>query len=124
MNVSSIDPTALVLLHQESLKAHGGRGGVRDPRLLDAALAHPLTLVGTDDLDIASLAAAYAFGIMEYQPFMDGNDRAAFMAIGLFLYLNNWQLNAEPMEAASAIEALSAGHMSEPMLANWIRARL
>lgn len=124
MIVNSINPSALVLLHQECLKAYGGRVGVRDPRLLEAALARPLTLVGTEPFDIAALAAAYAIGVVEYQPFHDGNERAAFLALGLFLYLNNWQLDADPTEAAQTIQAIAAGSMSEAMLANWIRAKL
>lgn len=124
MIVHSIHPSALVLLHQECLKAYGGRVGVRDQRLLDAALARPLTLVGVEPFDIAALAAAYAIGVVEYRPFHDGNERAAFLALGLFLYLNNWQINADPADAADVIQAIAAGNMSEAVLANWIRARL
>jgi death-on-curing protein len=124
MNLNSIEPSALVLLHQETMKAYGGREGVRDAQLLDAALTRPLSQAVTQELDVAAIAASYAAGILDHHPFFEGNDRAAFLAIGLFLYLNNWQLNAEPMEAAHTMRAAAAGKIDEAQLADWIRRHL
>lgn len=124
MNVRSIDQTALLLLHQECIDAYGGMTGVKDAQLLASALAYPLASAIHGNPDIAALAAAYGVGIIEYQPFVDGNKRAAFLAIGLFLYLNGWGLIASQSDAADAMQALAAGTMDEVMLADWIRANL
>ncbi len=124
MNCYSIDPSALVLLHQESLKAYGGTEGLREPALLDAALSWPLHLASQQEMDVADLAASYAVGILNHAPFIDGNERAAFLAMGLFLYLNGWQLAASPHDAAQTIQAAASGAMDEVRLADWIRMSL
>ncbi len=124
MNCYSIDPSALMLLHQESLKAYGGVEGVRDSSLLDAALAWPLHLAAQQEMDVADLAASYAVGILRNAPFIDGNERAAFLAMGLFLYMNGWPLAASPHDAAQTIQAVASGAMDEVRLADWIRLSL
>ena len=117
-----IDPRALVLLHRESLAAHGGRAGVPDEGLLESALARPRQLWTYEaNADLARLAAAYGVGLVRNHPFVDGNKRAAFLAVGLFLGLNGFQLVADPADAARTVFALAAGEMDEPEFAAWIR---
>lgn len=89
-----IDKRALLLLHRESLAAHGGAPGLRDERLLDSALNRPLNLAAYETPDFADLAAAYGFGLAKNHPFVDGNKRAAFLAVGMFLILNGYRLAA------------------------------
>ena len=83
-----IDRRLLVILHDESLAAHGGASGLRDAGLLESALARPLNLVAYGDPDVCELAAAYGVGLAKNHAFVDGNKRAAFLAVGLFLRLN------------------------------------
>ena len=116
-----VDKTALCLLHAESLAEHGGPEGIRDEGLLESALARPQNLLayGQTD-DIATLAAADAYGIVQNHPFVDGNKRAAFISIGLFLGLNDLQLTADQADATLTILQLAAGEMAEAELAVWI----
>jgi len=117
-----IDRRALVLLHRESLAAHGGRVGVPDEALLESALARPRQFWAYEaTADLADLAAAYGAGLVRNHPFVDGNKRAAFLAAGLFLGLNGFQLVADPADAARTIFALAAGEMDEREFAAWIR---
>jgi len=117
-----IDLRALVLLHAENLAEHGGLWGLRDEAALESALARPRHLhVYKWRADLAALAAAYGFGLIRNHPFNDGNKRAGFLAVGLFLALNGFQLEAEPVEAVRTILALAGGELSEKALANWIR---
>ena len=81
-----------MLLHDESLAEHGGAPGIRDEGLLKSALARPLNLVAYGEPDLADLAAAYGVGLAKNHPFVDGNKRAAFLALGLFLALNGQRL--------------------------------
>ena len=67
------------------------------------------------------LAASYAFGLAKNHPFLDGNKRAAFLCIGLFLGLNGMRLIASQADATVAIYQLAAGDLDEPGLALWIR---
>jgi death-on-curing protein len=116
-----INKTALMLLQAESLAEHGGLEGIRDESLLDSALARPLNLnMYEDETDPARLAAAYAVGIVRNHPFADGNKRAAFLALGLFLGLNGLRLTASKADAARTIWSLAPGDVSEEQLATWI----
>lgn len=60
------------------LAMFGGPAGIRDQGLLESALARPQNKYAYGDTDLASLAAAYAFGLARNHPFIDGNKRIAF----------------------------------------------
>jgi death on curing protein len=117
-----IDRRALLLLQEETLAEHGGLRGLRDEGLLDSALARPQHLHQYEaKADMARLAAAYGFGLVRNHAFNDGNKRIGFLAIGLFLALNGYELKADPVEAIQIILQLAAGELSELKLAGWIR---
>jgi death-on-curing protein len=52
---------------------------------------------------------------------MDGNKRACFLAVGLFLYLNGYRLKATQADATLAVFALASSDLSEAEFAAWIR---
>jgi death-on-curing protein len=116
-----IHPQALKLLHDESLAEHGGAPGLRDEGLLESALARPLNLVAYGEPDHADLAAAYGAGLAKNHPFVDGNKRAAFLAVGLFLAVNGYRLHTTQADATLTILALAAGELDEAAFAAWIR---
>ena len=112
---------ALLLLHEESLARFGGASGLRDEGLLDSALARAQNLYAYHpDSAIASLAAAYAFGLAKNHAFVDGNKRIAFLGIGVFLAINGLELVADQVEAIQVIRAVAAGEMDEHGLSEWI----
>ena len=120
-----IDRLALLLLHEETLAEHGGLTGLRDEGALDAALARPQHVHAYEaKADLARLAAAYCFGLVRDHPFNDGNKRAGFLALGLFLSLNGYQLRVDQAEAAETVLRLAAGQLSEKNLAEWIRKNM
>jgi death on curing protein len=117
-----VDRRALLLLHGETLAEHGGLPGLRDDGALDASLARPRHLHTYEpQSDLPRLAAAYAFGLVRNHPFNDGNERAGFLAIGLFLARNGRELTADQVEAIAVILRLAEGKMTESELAAWIR---
>ena len=120
-----ISKQALVLLHGESLATHGGSEGMRDEGLLESALMRPQNIVAYADAnhppDAATLAASYGLGIAKNHPFIDGNKRAAFLAVGMFLYLNGLRLQATQAEATVTMLAVAAGDISEATFAAWLR---
>ncbi|RJG06013.1 type II toxin-antitoxin system death-on-curing family toxin [Noviherbaspirillum cavernae] len=124
MNLQSIDREALLALHRECVIEYGGNEGEHRPAALDAALAYPMERALSGEADIASLAAAHAFGVLNHRPFADGNTRAAFLALGLFLYVNGWRLSASQTDAANIMLKVVTGEIDESMLTDWIRARL
>ena len=117
-----LDRKALALLHDESLAEHGGSPGLRDEGVLESALARARNLAEYGDPDIADLAAAYGFGLARNHPFVDGNKRAAFLAVGVFLALNGYRLRAAQADATLTMLALAAGDFDEKAFAAWIRA--
>lgn len=116
-----VNRQVLLLLHEESLAEHGGAPGLRDVGLLDSALARPLNLALYDDPDVADLAAAYGVGLAKNHAFVDGNKRAAFLALGMFLALNGHRLRATQVDATLTMLAVAAGDISEKVLSQWIR---
>lgn len=116
-----IDRRALELLHDESIAEHGGAAGLRDEGLLESALARPLNLAVYGEPDVAELAAAYGVGLAKNHRFVDGNKRAAFLAVGLFLALNGKRLVATQADATLTMLAVAAGSMDEPAFAQWLR---
>ncbi len=121
MSWNWIDKRLLMLLHDESLAEHGGASGLRDEGLLDSALARPLNLVAYGEPDPADLAAACGVGLAKNHAFVDGNKRAAFLAVGLFLRLNGHRLTASPAAATVAMMDVAAGALNDADFAAWIR---
>jgi len=116
-----IDKSVLLALHDESLALHGGASGIRDEGLLDSALARPVNLAAYGEPDFADLAASYGFGLAKNHPFVDGNKRAAFLAAGLFLFLNGNRLVVKQVDATITMLALAAGGLEEADFAAWLR---
>ncbi len=119
-----VNREALMLLHDESLAEHGGASGVRDEGLVNSALARPLNLVAYGSPDLADLAASYGVGLAKNHGFIDGNKRAAFLAVGLFLMLNGARLRTTQADATLTMLGVAAGQINEADLATWIRAHL
>ena len=115
---------ALIDLHTELLAEHGGAPGVRDLGALEAALARPFQLMAyaEEKPGVIDLAAAVCAGILRNHPFVDGNKRAAFVALGLVLGLNGFELDAKEREAADRILALAAGELTEAAFRDWLLA--
>jgi death-on-curing protein len=120
-----ISKKALLLLHEESLSTFGGARGMRDEGLLDSALARPLnTHAYNEECTIADLAASYAFGIAKNHAFVDGNKRASFLSIGLFLAINGYRLTADQVDAVETVLAVASGELGEQGLAAWIQSNM
>ena len=125
LEIEWLERQALVLIHEESLARHGGLRGFRDEGLLDSALARPEHLLTYNaDATLAELAAAYCYGIARNHPFNDGNKRAAFAVLGLFLPANGWWLEVAQDEAFRTMMALAAGDLTEEQLAAWVARHL
>jgi death-on-curing protein len=114
----------VLAIHEEALVQHGGPGGVRDPGLLESALARPRNLVTYSDRppSLHRLAAAYAKGIVANHPFVDGNKRTAFTLSVTFLRLNGLQLTAPKGDRVLTFWGLADGSISEEQLAAWFEA--
>lgn len=116
-----ISTKALLLLHEESLSEFGGARGLRDEGLLESALARPRNIHAYNPAaTLAEMAASYCYGIAKNHAFVDGNKRAAFLCIGLFLAINGCRLTASQVDSIEIVLGVAAGTVSEPELAMWI----
>ena len=81
---------AVLEIHAEVLRAHGGRPGVRDAALLESAVAAPQATFEGEPLmaDPVEVAGAYLFYLCRNHPFVDGNKRTALAACLIFLLGN------------------------------------
>jgi death-on-curing protein len=115
-----LDTSIVLDVHAEQLALFGGADGVRDLGLLESALGRPLNKFAYGESGLAALAAAYAFGIARNHPFVDGNKRAAFASIIVFLGLDGIDFDVPPEAATAMILGMAAGEIGEDGLARWV----
>jgi death-on-curing protein len=114
----------VLAMHSRQLRRFGGAPGLRDEGMLRSALERPVNkwqYEQADALDLAVLAAAYAFGLAKNHAFVDGNKRIAFMAMVVFLRKNGVRFAPDQAQSTKIILALAAGEVSEESLTRWIR---
>ena len=111
----------VLAIHDRQLRLFGGPAGLRDRGALESALGRPVNRRAYEGADLAGCAAAYAFGIARNDPSVDGNKRAALLALVTFLGLNDVDLIADEAEAVLIIRGLAAGEVDEAGLTRWIR---
>src|ERR1700735_1020194 len=92
-----VQQRVLIAAHEESLAEHGGPSGIRDPGMLESALARPKNLYAYAETEpsLPRMAASYAFGIAANHPFVDGNERTALITSFTFLKLNGLRVSAD-----------------------------
>jgi death-on-curing protein len=125
LEIEWVELDVVLAFHRRQIAEYGGSEGVRDQGLLESALARPQNLhaYGTD-IDIAALAAAYAFGIAKNHAFIDGNKRTALVVATAFLELNGYRLVAERTEIFNTVLRLANGEIKEAELAHWLRTNI
>ena len=116
-----LDVDEVIDMHAEQLAIFGGPEGVRDRGLLESAILRPVNQWHYGQTDLAALAAAYAFGLARNHAFVDGNKRAAFHAMMVFLRGNGIRFAPDPAHATAMILSLAAGEVNEEGLTRWIR---
>ena len=115
----------ILFIHRRQILQHGGSLGLRDRGLLEASLARPRQMYAYgQNVDVARLAAAYAWAIVRNHPFVDGNKLVALVACRVFLRLNGYDLFASAEEKYGIFMDIASGKVSEEQLTDWIRRRL
>lgn len=114
-------PEVAQAVHKRQLAEHGGREGIRDAGLLEAALIRPQNLYAYTNgkSRLTELAAAYAYGLARNHPFIDGNKRTALVLSLLFLKLNHRPVATSQEKLYAVFMALAQGQLSESELADW-----
>lgn len=96
--------------------------------LADSALHAPAAGSGDIDFypDFVDKAAVLAVRLAKNHPLPDGNKRAAWISLRLFIEINDWSWKAYPTvdDAEHAVLAIASGEWSEVEMAAWLRERL
>jgi death on curing protein len=110
-------------IHELALLEGGGAEGLRDPGLLESALARPLQLLAyaKPKPTIPGLAAAYAWGLIRDHPFVDGNKRTALLVADAFCTANGYRFEVSEEECVIIFEAAASGEIQEAGLAAWFK---
>jgi death-on-curing protein len=113
----------VLALHAALLDEHGGTPGIRDRGLLESAVAMPAATFDGAFLheDLIHMAAAYAFHIVENQPFVDGNKRAAIGAALVFLDINGVDIPQATEALHAAMLDVAARRLDKSGLATVLR---
>jgi len=117
-----IDREDVLAIHDMMLAQHGGMVGLRDAGLLESGLNRPRQIFTYEKPSLHQLAAAYAHGIVQNHPFLDGNKRTGFMAAATFLEVNGLEFTATEADVVIATLALADRKMSEKEYSAWLHA--
>ncbi len=103
----------ILVIHELVMTRTGSRPArVRDEGILESAVMRPRMAAYYEQADVCRQAALLAVGISQAQAFLDGNKRTAFAACDIFLRLNGWLFQGEPLDLARHLEAIAAHHES------------
>lgn len=109
-------------MHHALIEQYGGAHGVLSGPLLDSALDRPRNVhAPLPGNDLAVLASSLCVGLSKNDGFRDGNKRAAFSAMAVFLRLNGLRLVAPEPEAVAVMIYVATDAWDEARLAEWIR---
>ena len=96
--------------------------------LADSALHAPAAGWGDDELypDFVDKAAVLMVRLAKNHPLPDGNKRAAWVALRVFIELNGWSWSNYPLveEAEHAVLAVASGEWDQAAVASWLNDRI
>lgn len=117
-----LDRVLVDAMHFDQLREHGGMPGIKDENALESALARARNRwVYEPQSDLATLAAAYGYGLATNHGYGDGNKRIAFIAMYAFLGLNGREIVAPEPEVVRLMLDVADHRCDEPALATWLR---
>ena len=103
------------------IERYGGLPGVRDDGALESAIARPKNLFAYGQAStVAELGAALAWALLRNHPFADGNKRAAFAALTMFLELNGQRLTCSEVEETATVLRAAASEIAEEEWTAWV----
>lgn len=110
-----------VRLHEEQIRRFGGSAGLRDPGLLESALARPRSGYYRT---LFEQAAALLQSLAMNHCFVDGNKRMAMGCAFIFLDLNGFEINAGGKDAERfLIDKVIVGKAEVGEISKWLADR-
>lgn len=102
-------------LHHESIDRYGGTYEIRDVGLLQSALAMPSASFAGEYLhpDLATMAGALFFHLIQNHPFVDGNKRTGTLAARVFLLMNDANFDPPGPELERMAIGVASGQITK-----------
>ena len=101
---------------------------VADLGLADSALHAPSASFGDREFyeDFIDKAAVLVVRLARNHPLPDGNKRAAWVSMRMFIEMNGWSWSRRPEldEGEATVLAIAAGELDEEQTAAWLRGYL
>ena len=113
-------PETVFTLQERLLSEFGGSSGLREQGLLKPALARPQQRYLLGETNLHSLAAAYAHGLIQNHPFINGNKRIGFTVAVLFIEINGYRFFGIEAQSTLQTPALAAGEISDVEYTKWL----
>lgn len=113
----------VLAIHNEVIEQIGGLPGIRDMGLLESAVARPQATFGGEDLypDIFSKAACLGHSLILNHPFIDGNKRTGYMAMRIFLNINDYEIKAPLEERYKFVVEIADKTRKEKSITEWLK---
>ena len=120
----SVDP--VLEIHAAAISMFGGSEGLRDPALLQSAVAAPQASFGgiSTFSDTLEVAAAYLYYFCSNHPFVDGNKRVALGACLVFLQINGYQTVEDSEDWENLTLAVAASLLTRDQITETLRKLL
>lgn len=98
----------VIVIHDEIMLRTGyAPEGLRDEGLLESALMRAQAAAYYEGADLVRQVVLMAVGISQNQPFVDGNKRAAYGVLDIFLRINGVVFTGDPIELAKQFEKIA-----------------
>lgn len=116
----------VLAIQQNTIEREGGAAGLRDAGLLESAVLMPQQRFAGEYLhaDLAAMAAAYLFHLVQNHAFQDGNKRVGALAALVFLSANGVESLPEPDDLEAMTMRVARSEASKEELTEWMRERL
>lgn len=113
----------VLTLHHMAIEEVGGSHGIRDLGSVESCVAQPQMTFGGQELypTLADKAAILGFLLISNHPFVDGNKRVGYVAMRVFLELNQHELAGTHEEKERVILAVAASEMEQEDFFTWVR---
>lgn len=121
MSILFVRGDALRNVQSRLIERYGGVPGVRNENLLESALARPQQLEHYEgETSIPRLAASMSWALLRNHPFNDGNKRAAFAALMIFLTRNRYRITCTEVEETAMMLRAAASEITEAEWTAWL----
>jgi death-on-curing protein len=113
-------------LQRQIIAETGGRPGVLDRGRVESCVAQPQMTFGGQELypSLAEKAACIGYLLVTNHAFADGNKRAGYVAMRVFLLLNGQDLSGSQDEKEAVMLAVAAHQMSQEDFFAWVREHI